>query len=296
MISTNYLMKSLLMIISIRNKLKMCNMSKYFRLYALLIILIAVNISAQDIPDRPSPPRLVNDFAGMLTAGDAEALENKLVAFNDSTSTQIAIVTISDLQGYDVSDYAQRLAQKWGIGQQDLNNGMLILIKPKTGSSRGYVSIQQGYGLEGAIPDITCAQIIDNEILPAFRQEDYYGGLDQATSILMSLANEEFSAEEYGNQVGNDTGAFLPVIIVIIVFAILMFIRSNGGRNHRNIGKSGLPLWILLSIMNSGKGSHNGSWGGFSRGSGSGGFGGSGGGFGGFGGGSFGGGGASGSW
>ncbi|MBN1387166.1 MAG: TPM domain-containing protein [Bacteroidales bacterium] len=272
----------------------MSNIPAYCRFYLILIILFSGNLSAQDIPDRPSPPRLVNDFAGMLTPGDAEALENKLVAFNDSTSTQIAIVTVSDLQGYDVADYAQRLAQKWGIGQQDLNNGMLILIKPKTGSSRGYVTIQQGYGLEGAIPDITCAQITDNEILPAFRQEDYYGGLDQATSILMSLASEEFSAEEYGSQVGNDTGAFIPGIIIIIVFVIMMFIRSNGGRNQRHIADRGLPFWMLLSMMNSGKGSHSGSWGGFSGRSG--GFGGSSSGFGGFGGGSFGGGGASGSW
>jgi len=291
----NYPMRSLLKIIMKRNKLTMNFISTCFRYKLLVLIILSGNISAQDIPDRPHPPRLVNDFAGMLASGDAESLENKLVAFNDSTSTQIAIVTISDLQGYDVADYAQRLAQKWGIGQQELNNGMLILIKPKTGSSRGYVTIQQGYGLEGAIPDITCAQIIDNEIIPAFRQEDYYTGLDQATNILMALASEEFSADEYASQVENDTGAIIPVIIIIVVFVLVMFMRSNGGRKHRHIGDRGLPLWILLSMINSGKGSHTGSWGSFSGGGrSSGGFGG--GGFGGFGGGSFGGGGASGSW
>jgi len=290
MISTNYPMKSHLKEILTRKNLTMSNISKNILLYPLLIILISGNLSAQDIPDKPDPPRLVNDFAGMLKSSDTEALENKLVAFNDSTSTQIAVVTVNDLQGYDVADYAQRLAQKWGIGQEDLNNGMLILIKPKTGSSRGYVTIQQGYGLEGAIPDITCAQIIDNELIPAFRQEDYYGGLDQATTILMALASEEYSAEEYARKAGEDTGVFIPIIIIIAVFVIMMFIRSKGGRNHRHIGDRGLPLWILLSMMNSGKGSHSGNWGGFSGGSGRSG------GFGGFGGGSFGGGGASGSW
>ncbi len=286
----NCLMISLLKIILIRNKLIMNNISTYFRYYLMLIILISGNLSAQDIPDRPYPPKLVNDFAEMLSSEDTQALENKLVAFNDSTSTQIAIVTISDLKGYHVADYAQRLAQKWGIGQKDLNNGMLILIKPKTGSSRGYVAIEQGYGLEGAIPDITCAQIIDYEIIPAFRQEDYYGGLDQATNILMALASEEFSADEYGKQAEDDTGAIIPIIIFIIIFVIVIFIRSSGGRNQRHISDKGLPLWMLLSMMNWGKGSHSGSWGRFSGG------GRSGGGFGGFGGGSFGGGGASGSW
>ncbi len=263
--------------------------------YSLLaLVILSGNISAQDIPDRPHPPRLVSDFAGILNPETIETLENKLVAFDDSTSTQIAIVTVSDLHGYHVADYAQRLAQKWGIGQEDLNNGMLILIKPKTGSSRGYVAIEQGYGLEGAIPDITCAQIIDNEMIPAFRQFDYYGGLDKATNILMALASEEFSADEYASQAEDDTGASIAIIIIIVVFILIMFIRSKGGRNHRHIGDKGLPLWILLSMMNSGKGSHSGSWGGFSGKSG--GFGGSSGGFGGFGGGSFGGGGASGSW
>ncbi len=192
--------------------------------------------------------------------------------------------------GYEVADYAQRLAEKWGIGQKGLDNGMLILVKPKTDDSRGQVSIAQGYGLEGAIPDITCGEIIDYEILPAFREGDYFGGLDKATTILMQLASGEFSADEYGKQRKGDSGGFAPFIIILIIFIIIMFMRSNGGRNQRHISDKGLPLWLLLSMMNSGRGSHRGSWGGFSGG------GGGGGGFGGFGGGSFGGGGASGSW
>jgi uncharacterized protein len=255
----------------------------------LLIPFLSAEIAAQDLPQKPTPPRLVNDFAGMLKSNEINNLENKLVAFNDSTSTQIAIVTVDDLQGYDVADYAQRLAESWGIGQKELNNGMLILVKPKTESSKGYVAIEQGYGLEGAIPDITCAEIIDNEILPAFREGDYFGGLDRATTILMELASGEFSADEYGKSGKDDMSNITPVIIFIIFIIIVMFMRSNGGKNQRHISDKGLPLWILLSMMNSGRGSHTGSWGGFSGGGNSGGFGG-------FGGGSFGGGGASGSW
>jgi len=216
-------------------------------------------------------------------------LENKLVAFNDSTSTQIAIVIVNDLKGYDVADYAQRLAEQWGIGQRGLDNGILILVKPKTDNSMGQVSIAQGYGLEGAIPDLTCARIIDQEILPSFRQGDDFGGLDKATTVLMQLASGEFSADEYGNT-GGSTGEIAPFIIIIILIIIFMFFRSTGGRNQKHISDKGLPLWLLLSMMNSGSNSHRGSWGGFSGGSRGGG------GFGGFGGGSFGGGGASGSW
>jgi uncharacterized protein len=270
-------------------------MGKILRTFKILFLinLISGTIMAQEFPDKPVPPRLVNDFAGLLNKNEVNALENKLVAFNDSSSTQISIVTVNDLHGYDVADYAQRLAEKWGIGQKGLNNGILILIKPGTDGSQGKVTIQTGYGLEGVIPDLTCGEIIDNEIVPSFRNRNYYEGLDKATTILMALARGEFPADKYGRSKKNDFRPLAPFVIFIIVFIIIMFMRSGGGKNQRHIGKSGLPLWLLLSMMNSGKNSHSGSWGGFSGG---GGFGGGGGGFGGFGGGSFGGGGASGSW
>jgi uncharacterized protein len=254
----------------------------------LFIVLFSEILNARDFPEKPFPPRLVNDFAGLLSTQEINALENKLVAFSDSTSTQIAIVTVEDLMGYDRADYAQRLAQMWGIGQKGRDNGILILIKPKTGQSQGQVFIAPGYGLEGVIPDITCGEIIDYEILPAFRANDYYGGLGKATNTLMSLASGEFSADQYGKKRKEDFGVIAPFIFFIIFLILIIFIRSSGGKNQRHISDKALPLWLLLSMMNSGRGSHNGSWGGFSgRG---------GGGFGGFGGGSFGGGGAGGSW
>jgi uncharacterized protein len=263
----------------------------------LLAGIFSGTASAQEFPEKPSPPRLVNDYAGLLSNQEINALEGKLVAFNDSTSTQIAIVIVNDLHGYDRSDYAERLAEKWGIGQKGLNNGILILVKTKTGDSQGQVAIAQGYGLEGAIPDITCGEIVDNDILPAFREGNYYAGLDKATSTLMALARGEFTAEAYGQFVkkkSKDPFAGIIMFIVIIVIIIAIISGRSGGSNNRNIGSKNLPLWLLLGMMNSGRNSHNGSWGGFSGGGGFGG--GGGGGFGGFGGGSFGGGGAGGSW
>jgi uncharacterized protein len=255
----------------------------------ILIVFFSYSLTAQEFPEKPVPPRLVNDLAGILTSQEINALEEKLVAFDDSTSTQIAIVTVSDLYGYDIADYAQRLAEKWGIGQKGLNNGILILIKPKTSeSSRGEVNISPGYGLEGVVPDIVCGEIIDYEILPEFMDGNYYKGLDKATSILMSLASGEFPADQYRKSKGGDTSGLAPLIFIIIIIIIIMFFRSSGGSNHKHISKKGLPLWMLMTMMNSGGSRHSGSWGGFS--------GGGGGGFGGFGGGSFGGGGASGSW
>jgi uncharacterized protein len=270
-------------------------MGRKFELLIIAILLFVLPsgiILGQEFPERPVPPRLVNDFAGMLKPDDISYLEQKLVAFNDSTSTQIAIVVVPTLQGYAPSDYAQRLAERWGIGEKGKDNGLLILIKPKTGDSRGEVFIAQGYGLEGAIPDLTCIDIVDNEILPAFRNNNYLGGLDKATNTLMSLARGEFTAAEYEAKRGRKSGGEMPLfpVIIIVVVIIALMKGKSGGSNSRNISTGGLPFWLLLGAMNSGRGSHSGSWGGFSGG------GSSGGGFGGFGGGSFGGGGAGGSW
>ncbi len=259
--------------------------------FFILAIFLQSTVFPQDIPDRPYPPRLVNDFAGFLKRNEAGALEQKLVAFNDSTSTQIAIVIVKDLAGYAPADYAQRLGEKWGVGQKGLNNGIVILIKPKTDDSRGEVFIAPGYGLEGVIPDLVCADIIDNEILPAFNRGEYYLGLDRATDVLMSLASGEFSANQYMKKSGRKSESFSAAAIIFLIIIFFLLFHS-GHSNYRNIStrRGGLPLWWWLSMTGSGGRSHRGSWGGFSGG----GFGG--GGFGGFGGGSFGGGGAGGSW
>ena len=266
---------------------------KYLYLLTLSVLFCTININgafSQDIPEKPVPPRLVNDLAGMLKGEEASMLEQKLVQFNDSTTTQIAIVIVPSLGGLDKADYAQRLAEKWGIGQKGKNNGILILVKPKTADSNGQVQIAPGYGLEGAIPDITCAEIVDREILPAFRNGDYYGGLDKASNTIMSLARGDFSASDSNGRARKSTTKGVPFgLIIFIIFIIIMMVgRNSGGSNNKHISTGGLPFWMLMGMMNSGRGS-SGSWGGSSGGGG-------GGGFGGFGGGSFGGGGAGGSW
>ncbi len=266
-------------------------MNKLSSVLCLTVLLgFSLSLEAQTLLARPDPPRLVNDFAGVLSASETQALENKLVAFNDSTSNQIAVVVVNDLQGYDRSDFAYRVAKDWGVGQGDFNNGLLILVKTKSERSTGQIFIATGYGLEGAIPDIAAADIIDREILPRFRENDYYGGLDAGTNVLMSLAAGEYSYQSYA---GGSPSPAVPGIIFFIILIIFIVIVSSGSSNNKHLKKSGsgnLPLWLLLSMMGGGR-SHGGSWGGFSGGGSSGG-----GGFGGFGGGGFGGGGAGGSW
>jgi uncharacterized protein len=265
----------------------------------LLIFLISLTIPSwtQNIPPRPNPPRLVNDFVGLLTPGEINSLENKLVNFNDSTSNQIAIVIVDSLYGYDPQSLAYEIGEKWGVGQKGFNNGLVVLLMPKRGNSRGEIYIATGYGLEPVIGDAIGKRIIENEMIPEFNQNNYYKGLDKATTILMGLAAKEFTKAQYKKKTGGSPlGALIPILVIVIVFVMM---RSSSARSSYHVGKkSSLPFWatmFMLGSMNQGR-HHDGSWDKFS--SGSGGFGGGfgGGGFGGFGGGSFGGGGAGGSW
>jgi uncharacterized protein len=267
---------------------------KKVQILVLLIVLISFGqLIGQDLPDPTSPPRLVNDYVGLLTNQEINGLENKLVAFSDTNSTQITIVIINDLKGYDIADYSQRLAQKWGVGQKKYNNGAIIVLKPKTAEDKGEVNIDVGYGLEPIIPDITARQIIENEMYPHFKSNDYYGGLDAAVNTMMSLAAGQFTADQYKKRAGKSSpiGFLVPIIVLIIIFSMM---NRNKGKQYSS-GRNSSSFWTALMLGSMLGGSSRGSWGNFQ--SGSGGFGGGGGGgFGGFGGGSFGGGGASGSW
>lgn len=259
------------------------------KIFVCLVLLVSLHgVYAQQIPPKPNPPRLVNDFADVLSAEEENLLERKLVAYDDTTSTQIAVVTIRTLNDYPIEEFALRLFREWGIGNKTTNNGVLILAAIDDREIR----IEPGYGLEGAIPDITDSQIIRNDIAPSFRGGDYYEGLDKATSSLISAATGEYKAPPgYRNKRSSGRGSLLGIgILLVILFIIFRNIRGGGGgfmsrRGYR--GWSGVPpLWWFPS-----GGSGGGGWS-----SGGGGWSGGGGGFGGFGGGSSGGGGASGSW
>ena len=257
------------------------------KLLLVFVLFIASTQVFADIPPRPTPPRLVNDLADILTTQQENSLERKLVNFSDTTSNQIAIVTVKSLDGYDPNMFAYEIGEKWQVGQKKFDNGIVLLIKPKYGNERGRVAIQAGYGLEAVITDAISKRIIENEMIPEFRNNNYYQGIDNAVNILMGLAAGEISADNYGSDAqGLPLATLLPFIIFIIIFIL---IRVSNARS-KSVGKN-IPFWTAL-WMSSSMGSSSGSWNSFSGSSS--GFGG--GGFGGFGGGSFGGGGASGSW
>jgi uncharacterized protein len=269
-------------------------MRNLFSLLLVGVLLFTINLHGQDIPGPMSPPRLVNDFAGIINDSQERQLENKLVQFNDTTSTQITIVTVRSLNGLTPEVFADQIGEKWGVGQKGKNNGIVILVKPRIGNEKGQARISVGYGLEGVMTDATSKQIIEQEMKPYFSKGDYYSGIDLAVNTIMSLVKGEFTADQYAKGGGTKfAGLLVPIIIIILIF---IFTRGNSGR-HYTSGSKGTSIWTaiwLASMMNNRGG--GGSWGDFRSGGGSFGGGGGGGGFGGFGGGSFGGGGAGGSW
>lgn len=251
------------------------------------LLLCALLAFSQQLP--PKSNTLVTDFTNTLSGSDKQQLEQKLVAYNDSTSTQIAVVMMKSVGDYDIADYGQRLGRAWGIGEKGKNNGILILVA--LGDRK--VTIQTGLGTEGAVPDVITNQIIQNDIKPNFKENQYYAGLDAATTDIIKYLKGEFKADKKVQTQGKTGGSALILIIIVVVILIVVF-RNRGGGGGQIIDSRGgaSPFWWFLGGAMLGRGSGGGGWGGFSDGGG----GGDSGGFGGFGGGDFGGGGSSGSW
>lgn len=250
---------------------------------ALLLCVTALAAMAQ-VPERPNPPRLVNDFAGIL--GDCQWLEDSLERIAVETSNQICVVTMNDFGGYDKAMMAYSIGQEWGVGKKGNNNGVVILIKPKTEDSKGEAFIAPGYGLEGAITDAISTRIVNQEMIPHFKENDYLGGVWAGAQVVRDLATGEYNEEDYAQQ--DDDSALFALILFILIFAFFMYLahksNQNGGGGHRNNRDTG--TWGGPIIFTTGSDWNRGgsSWGG------------GGGGWGGFGGGSFGGGGGGGSW
>ncbi len=252
----------------------------------LLSFFFVGKVFAQDdIPEPPNPPRLYNnlslEFSDLIAADEAIKLEKRLVAFADSTSNQIVVVVVDDLGGYEPWDFATRLGDKWKVGQEKEDNGIVILIKPTGGKGERKTFIAVGKGLEGAIPDATCHQIVEHEILPNFKEEKYLEGITAAVDVLEDLSKGEYNSKNYDEKVKKSerfSKILMVIIAIVIILVIFIFGRRGGGFGD------GVTIGAGHAFFH-GHSRRGGGWGGGSSG-----------GFGGFGGGGFGGGGSGGSW
>jgi len=262
------------------------NIWRVWAVCLLIIMSTGAAIAGKDpYPDPPNPPRLVIDMGHMLSGQEESRLENKLEGFARTTSTQITILTVDDLNGYDVAEYATKVFNKWGIGQKGKNNGVLLLVAKNDRKAW----ITTGNGLQGVLTDAKTSRIFRNELRPAFKAGNYYVGLDKATDAIIAVTKGEYTADkDSGN---GKKGSGIIVFIIFIVILISIFRRGGGkGPGGGYVSRHGwgdiATGFLISSMLNSGR-----RGGGFGGGSDWGG-----GGFGGFGGGSSDGGGAGGSW
>jgi uncharacterized protein len=250
----------------------------------VLLFLFGTVLWAQDIPQPMSPPRLLNDYVGMLNPTENATLEQKLRGYADSTSTQITVVVVKSTLPYPAGDYAFELGRRWGVGQKGKNNGIVLL----WATDDRKIFIATGRGMEGAIPDVIAKRIIREVISPDFKNQMYYRGLNNGVDEIVKYATGEYKSDgtESDEDIGLGVLIFIIILIVIIIIIFSNINRGGGGRRRSYHDGGG---WIPYTTY-SGWGSSSGSWG-DSGNSGGGGFD-----FGGFGGGDFGGGGAGGDY
>jgi len=248
--------------------------------FSLLLTIVygiwAVELTAKDLPAKSL--KLINDYANVLSVEEKALLERKLVAYFDSTSTQIAVVIENSLEGDDLFDYCQRLAVAWGIGEKGKNNGVLVYVAVSDRKLR----IHTGYGMEATVTDAMSTRIRTEQMNPQFKVGNFYAGIDAGITTIMQLASGEY-VNDRPKQRGKKGFSWMTILVIIIVVIFLLFKGGRGGRGGRGGGLAGPIFWGTL-----GSGGFSGGGGGFG--------GGGGGSFGGFGGGGFGGGGSGGSW
>lgn len=262
----------------------MIKLKQYILLLFTLISL--AGISQDNCFPKPRDFQFVYDEANILDASQETELNNKLRAFTKNTSNVLVVVTKTDLCGYDKAKYSYTCLEEMGVGRADLDNGLVLMVKPKEIDGQGETFIATGKGLQGAVTDLAAHRIVDKEMIPQFKLQNYYQGISDASDVLIALASGEISEKDYAPKSSN-----LPVIIFIVVFIILFILAQKygkGGDDWEDFGSGGkrrgrttYPWWI--HVGGSGGSSRGGSsWGG--------------GGFGGFGGGGSFGGGSGGSW
>tara|TARA_Y100000589_G_scaffold327112_1_gene368305 strand:+ start:1718 stop:2548 length:831 start_codon:yes stop_codon:yes gene_type:complete len=276
--------------------MKFLLMMKFKIKSALLYLFLFLGLSSlaenDCFPKKDNSNRiLVYDESDIFSPSEERALNQRLVQISNNTSNQIVVVVVNDLCGMDQAMYATDLGQAWGVGTKGQDNGIVILIKPTGGKGNRRTFIAVGYGLEGVIPDATAKLVVENEMIPNFKNGQFYKGVDAALDVLVPLAKQEFNYRAYGDKVRrskDEQGGFM-ILVVLLFVVFYLLARISSSRKYAQTNGTGFWTAFMMGSLLGGMGgsSNRGGWDDFNSG---------GGGFGGFGGGGFGGGGAGGSW
>ncbi|MDA8572686.1 TPM domain-containing protein [Flavobacteriaceae bacterium] len=258
--------------------------------FFLTFLFVGQKSHAQfEIPPKPKLQTSVYDYVELLSANESKSLEEKLIRYADSTSTQIVLATINSTEGEYINYLATNWAHRWGIGQNNKDNGVFILLAKNDRK----INISTGYGVEHLLTDKMCSRIIQKHFIPYFKKNQYAAGLNAGSDAIFEVLTGAYKAAPQQKTTDIPLGLMLFLVLVFIIFIAALSKRNNGNNSGNRAPRTNLLDAILLSQMGRGSYHRSTSKGGLFGGNGS--FGG--GGFGGgFGGGGFGGGGASGGW
>lgn len=198
-----------------------------------VLIFLTVGFSAGAYFNPGKPTGFVNDYTSTLKPEEISELETKLNQFSKDTSNEISVVIINSLEGDTIENFSVKLFEDWQIGQAKKDNGVLLLIAKNDRRMR----IEPGYGLEGALPDITCSQIINKTLKPAFQKDDYFGGINQATEEIMMATRGEYQADPINANASALTNFFGRISFDSIIF-IFIFIFYAISALRRHLAKS----------------------------------------------------------
>lgn len=262
------------------------NFSKTFWI-VLVCMFTQIGLAQFTIPEKPSLQTSVYDYAKVLSDSEKQQLEEKLVRYSDSTSTQIVVVTIDNLKGEDIGILAPKWGHEWGVGQAKEDNGVFILLSKEDRK----IWIAPGYGVEDKLIAGTTGEIVRNVIVPEFKAGSYYNGLDKGADAIFDVLKGKYKGSRKNGMKNGVSPFVILLVLFVIVLIIVSSVKGNGKGNGRGGGMMRSPSLLDIIVLSSlGRNSGGGFGGGFGGSSGGGGFGG------GFGGGGFSGGGAGGSW
>lgn len=252
------------------------------KLFLAFTFLSFFALNAMELPEKPKRDYPVNQYVKIFSEREIRSIDNAILRSFDSTGVEIVVVVVDNTEGMPIDEYAAWIGEKWGVGDKENDNGIVMLIAIDDRK----MSLQTGYGIEQFINSYLAKTIITNDITPYFKQQDYYGGVMNGLDSIFAALAGQYQEQNNRSQKGKPFGM---VVFILLFFLIIVFSRGRGGNGGRGGGRgvgNALLAGYFLGGMGRGRGGFGGGGSSF----------GGGGGFGGFGGGSFGGGGASGGW
>src|SRR5690606_28867073 len=228
--------------------------NKKFILLLSFFLCIQISFSQFTISEKPSfiPP--VIDSIKLLSKTEYESLYNKLKQYNDTTSTEVLVAIVSSVQGGDINYVGAQWGHKWEIGQKGKDNGILVLLAKDDRK----VAISTGYGTEHLLTDALSKRIIENIIIPEFKNGNYYNGLNRGTDVIFQVMQGEYE----GSTVHSEKSPMSKFVILAIIFVVILIILTKGrnnGRGNRGRRSAGMDLMDILILSNMGRGGFKGS-------------------------------------